>query len=404
MTSPPHCYKILSFGQGFGGAPNNVLSGIEPINGNLSLISSNLISLMERSNEEAGIIASEINYPEGMLNAIEAVLGQGIDISEPDQFFYHTDHLGSSSWITDANGIANQHYQYLPFGEDYVTQTPTGAAVRYTFSAKEKDTETGYSYFGARYYDSDLSVWLSVDPMSDRLPFISPYSYCYNHPVNYKDPDGKFPWLAGIIGGAINIGIQYSISKWQDEEYDFKKEALGDFANGFLVASGGGVIAKLGLTITKAAVYTAVNLGLASGLDESIDHCFAGEADIKRVFEESVWGLATGMAGGEYSKKTVNFLNKIADKKVKELSKRELNSYLRIQEKNFTKELKNKGYKTSGKEFKRQLGTRLQNSEEVKLAEINFWKGTAEKTASGGVQISIDYIGTVGKDKLEKIK
>jgi len=274
----------------------------------------------------------------------------------------------------------------------------------YTFSGKEKDEETGYSYFGARYYDSDLSVWLSVDPMSDRLPFISPYSYCYNHPVNYKDPDGKFPWLAGIIGGAINIGIQYSISKWQDEEYDFKKEALGDFANGFLVASGGGVIAKLGLTITKAAVYTAVNLGLASGFDESIDHCFAGEADIKRVFEESVWGLATGMAGGEYSKKTVNFLNKIADKKVKELSKRELNSYLRIQEKIFTKELKNKGYKTSGKEFKRQLGTRLQNSEEVKLAEINFWKGTAEKTASGGVQISIDYIGTVGKDKLEKIK
>jgi len=193
LTSPPHCYKILSFGQGFGGAPNNVLSGIEPINGNLSLISSNLISLMERSNEEAGIIASEINYPEGMLNAIEAVLGQGIDISEPDQFFYHTDHLGSSSWITDAIGTANQHYQYLPFGEDYVTQTPTGAAVRYTFSAKEKDTETGYSYpstgsgrrFGARYYNSDLSVWLSaastdhrvrMDPMSDEYQSSRNYS------------------------------------------------------------------------------------------------------------------------------------------------------------------------------------------------------------------------------------
>jgi RHS repeat-associated protein len=192
LTSPPHCYKILSFGQGFGGAPNNVLSGIEPINGNLSLISSNLISLMERSNEEAGIIASEINYPEGMLNAIEAVLGQGIDISEPDQFFYHTDHLGSSSWITDANGIANQHYQYLPFGEDYVTQTPTGAAVRYTFSAKEKDTETGYSYFGARYYDSDLSVWLSVDPMADKYPNESPYCYAGWNPIMITDPNGMW--------------------------------------------------------------------------------------------------------------------------------------------------------------------------------------------------------------------
>lgn len=37
----------------------------------------------------------------------------------------------------------------------------------YTNSSKEKDSETSYSYFGAHYYDSDLSVWLSADPMSD---------------------------------------------------------------------------------------------------------------------------------------------------------------------------------------------------------------------------------------------
>ena len=41
----------------------------------------------------------------------------------------------------------------------------------HTFSAKEKDTETGLSYFGSRYYSSDLSIWLSVDPMSDKYPF-----------------------------------------------------------------------------------------------------------------------------------------------------------------------------------------------------------------------------------------
>jgi len=38
---------------------------------------------------------------------------------------------------------------------------------RYTFSGKERDGETGYSYFGARYYNSDISIWLSVDPLSD---------------------------------------------------------------------------------------------------------------------------------------------------------------------------------------------------------------------------------------------
>ena len=36
----------------------------------------------------------------------------------------------------------------------------------FTFSAKEKDSETGLSYFGSRYYSSDLCIWLSVDPMS----------------------------------------------------------------------------------------------------------------------------------------------------------------------------------------------------------------------------------------------
>ena len=61
----------------------------------------------------------------------------------------------------------------------------------YTFSAKEKDSETGLSYFGARYYSSDLSIWLSVDPMSDKYPSLSPYVYCANNPVKLVDPDGR---------------------------------------------------------------------------------------------------------------------------------------------------------------------------------------------------------------------
>jgi RHS repeat-associated protein len=60
----------------------------------------------------------------------------------------------------------------------------------YKFSGKEKDEESGYSYFGARYYDSDLSVWLSVDPMAGKYPGISPYAYCANNPVMLVDPNG----------------------------------------------------------------------------------------------------------------------------------------------------------------------------------------------------------------------
>ena len=57
-------------------------------------------------------------------------------------------------------------------------------------SGKEKDPETGYHYFGARYYNSDLSLWLSVDPMSDKYPNLSPYNYCAWNPMKLADPDG----------------------------------------------------------------------------------------------------------------------------------------------------------------------------------------------------------------------
>ena len=61
----------------------------------------------------------------------------------------------------------------------------------YTFSAKERDPETGLSYFGSRYYSSDLSIWLSVDPMSAKYPSLSPYVYCADNPVRCVDPNGE---------------------------------------------------------------------------------------------------------------------------------------------------------------------------------------------------------------------
>ena len=65
------------------------------------------------------------------------------------------------------------------------------AATSYTFSAKERDVETGLSYFGARYYTSDLSIWLSVDPMAAKYPSLSPYVYCANNPIKLVDPNGE---------------------------------------------------------------------------------------------------------------------------------------------------------------------------------------------------------------------
>jgi len=119
-----------------------------------------------------------------------------LDDAEEELYFSHSDHLGSASFITNASGEAVQHLQYLPFGESFVTQTSSSWESRYTFSGKEKDQETGYSYFGARYYDSDLSVWLSVVPiaigtLASKYPSMSPFMYTAGNPVMLVDPDGR---------------------------------------------------------------------------------------------------------------------------------------------------------------------------------------------------------------------
>ena len=61
-----------------------------------------------------------------------------------------------------------------------------------SFTGKERDSETGLSYFGARYYDSDLMTgWLSVDPLADKYPGVSPYNYCALNPIRVVDPNGR---------------------------------------------------------------------------------------------------------------------------------------------------------------------------------------------------------------------
>ncbi|MBP5563022.1 MAG: hypothetical protein J6X51_03195 [Bacteroidales bacterium] len=51
-----------------------------------------------------------------------------------------------------------------------------------------------WSCFGSRYYSSDLSIWLSVDPMAAKYPSLSPYTYCADNPVRLVDPNGKDEW------------------------------------------------------------------------------------------------------------------------------------------------------------------------------------------------------------------
>jgi len=82
--------------------------------------------------------------------------------------------------------------------------TKNGILGHMAFTGKERDSETGYGYFGARYMDHELTtMWLSVDPMADKYPSISPYAYCAWNPLNVVDPNGLDTFHIFINEGRI---------------------------------------------------------------------------------------------------------------------------------------------------------------------------------------------------------
>ena len=116
------------------------------------------------------------------------------DNYEKLQFYYHPDHLGSSSYITNLDGEVAQHIEYVPFGEVFIEERNNTWNTPYLFNAKEFDEETGMYYYGARYYEPRVSLWMSVDPIANLKNWISPYAYTKDNPLRYIDPDGQDEW------------------------------------------------------------------------------------------------------------------------------------------------------------------------------------------------------------------
>lgn len=115
-----------------------------------------------------------------------------IDIQVGLRYFYHTNQINSVNYISDASGQVVQQIEYLPYGQVFLEQRK-GYSSQFTFTDKEEDHESGLIYFGARYYDSKVALWQSVDPMADKYPGLSPYNYCLANPIKMVDPDGNSP-------------------------------------------------------------------------------------------------------------------------------------------------------------------------------------------------------------------
>ena len=152
---------------------------------------------------------------------------QNPDAYEKLQFYYHPDHLGSSSYITNLDGEVIQHIEYVPFGEVFIEERNSIWNTPYLFNAKEFDEETGLYYYGARYYDPRLSLWISVDRFAEKYPYTSPYLFSLGNPVKVYDIQGDSTVVV-VSGYGIKDGahIKYPVSVYRNmslESYNDQK-------------------------------------------------------------------------------------------------------------------------------------------------------------------------------------
>jgi RHS repeat-associated protein len=140
-------------------------------------------------------------------------------------YYYHGDHLGSAQLVTDPEGKIYEQLEYTPYGELWVEHLKTTIeATPFRFTGKERDSETGLYYFGARYLNPQTSMWLSADPaMGEYIPqapindeakqhnkelpgmggvfnYVNLHAYHYagNNPIKLTDPDGRSEFYSSV--------------------------------------------------------------------------------------------------------------------------------------------------------------------------------------------------------------
>jgi len=177
---------------------------------------------------------------------------ENVENTTPGRYYYLIDHLGSIRvTLLDAAGTLNVVHvrDYYPYGEsiDGRTQIIGADQQKYLFTEKERDAESGYDYFGARYNSSTLGTWLQADPLAEKYPGSSPYNYAIDNPLKFIDPTGE---TIRINTGQLNPDgstnyITYSLGMSTDGCPDFIKEIVDELDYMYMQVGGDLVIKAL---------------------------------------------------------------------------------------------------------------------------------------------------------------
>ncbi len=195
------------------------------------------------------------NYYRGAMGRLTTM--HHFNAGAPGQmYWYHYNFKGDVVGLTKHQGQSTHNYRYDPYGGVVPDNGNwTDPHNHYTLTGKEFDEHTGLVYFGARHYDPDVGVWVTLDlyrgtvhnPMSlHRIGFVQ------GNPTNYFDPDGRFailPVLGAMAFGAIEqvastyVGdviyniIDKNVNGWDvltnlgpDWQERYKAQAIGGLA------------------------------------------------------------------------------------------------------------------------------------------------------------------------------
>jgi len=164
-------------------------------------------------------------------------------------YYYHPDHLGSSTYVTDANAKRYEHIEYFPFGETWVEESSNTWRTPYLFTSKEMDPQTKLYYYGARYYDPRTSVWQSADPILGKYL-----------PTGDKEQDANLPGMGGVLN-ASNLGLYTYSQQNPIKLIDPDGYAVFDSADD-LMAAGKAVVADPSVQASGSTTWCNKGVGL----------------------------------------------------------------------------------------------------------------------------------------------
>ncbi|HET9281579.1 MAG TPA: RHS repeat-associated core domain-containing protein, partial [Candidatus Angelobacter sp.] len=173
-------------------------------------------------------------------------------------FYYISDHLKTASVITDSAGTIKSESDYYPWGGEL--QITANDSNHYKFTGKERDSETGLDYFGARYYSNGLGRWVSADWSATPVPVpyadfgdpqsLNLYGYVRGLPTSRVDADGHCcDWQYGVdfTTGALKGVVSSASFGWVgapkagDSEASLLGQTYGTFVEGLV---GAGIMSK----------------------------------------------------------------------------------------------------------------------------------------------------------------